>query len=577
MAYRWTLRPADEAAAARLAADLNDLPPALARALVLRGIPDLDTARRFFRDGLSVEHDPFLMADMDRAADRLAEAITRGERVLVYGDYDVDGVTSTAMMTDFLRREGVETTFFIPHRFEHGYGLNAAGMDAAVARGASLVVALDCGITGHAEALYARDLGLDLVIADHHQPGDTLPEATAVLDPMRADCAYPFKGLSGCGVGYKLIRATLARLGRDPNEAHAYLDLLAISTAADIVSVSGENRVLMREGLARLATTPRLGLHALARLAGKDLASVTTSDIVFGLGPRINAAGRMGSAEPAAELLLADDPAEAQRLADLLEAANAQRRTRNQLMQAEAFQEAEAFTRDSVPMALVLHRPTWHGGLLGIVAARIAETYSRPTVLLAGQGPLLRGSARSVGGVSIYDALAACGPVLDHFGGHHAAAGVGVSLDQLDTFRAALDEAVAAVASPDDLVPELALDADLPLAQLDGGLNSRFWAILRQFEPFGPDNPKPVFRATDVAVREARRIGKDRTHLKLSVESVAGSDAYSVIGFGLGEHAEALEAAGRAGRPVELAFQIEENHFRNTVSLQLDAKDVRIS
>ncbi len=578
MAPRWTLRPVeDEAAVAALAAQLNDLPPALARALVVRGVGDFDTARSFFRDGLEAVHDPFLMRDMDRAASRLAEAVARRERVMVYGDYDVDGTTATALMTGFLRAQGVEATFFIPSRFEHGYGLCREGLDEAVERGASLVVALDCGITGVEEARYAKEaLGLDLIICDHHEPGPELPDATAVLDPKRADCPYPFTGLSGCGVGFKLVQATLDRLGRPAEEAHPYLDLVAVSIAADIVPVVGENRMLMRAGLRRLATHPRLGLQALAEVAGTDLAQATTSRIVFQLGPRINAAGRMGSAERAAHLFLTDDPAEARRIAEELERVNAERKLLDRATLAEALEDAEALMLGA-PLALVLHRPHWHGGVIGIVAARIAERYHRPAILLRGDGALVRGSARSVGGISIHDALGACGDHIIGFGGHDAAAGVSLELANLDAFRAALHEAVGAAVEPEELVPEVPLDAALDLADLDVGLHGRFWQVLQQFGPFGPQNPRPVFWGRDLrAVGPAKAVGQDKSHLRLRVAQRAGGPVYPVIGFGLGERLEEVERSGKEGHPLELAFCLEENRWNGRTELQLEAKDVRV-
>ncbi|MDX1531480.1 MAG: single-stranded-DNA-specific exonuclease RecJ, partial [Rhodothermales bacterium] len=469
MNYRWTLRTIeDEAAVAELAQALNDLPEPLARTLALRGAHSFELARSFFRDGLEAGHDPFLLKDMDRAADRLAEAISKSERVMVYGDYDVDGTTSAAMMTLFLREHGVEATYFVPNRFEHGYGLCTAGLDEAVERGASLVVALDCGITATEEADYAKVLGLDLVIADHHEPGPALPDALAVLDPKRADCPYPFTGLSGCGVGFKLVEATLRRLGRPPEEAHPYLDLLAVSIAADLVPVLGENRVLMRAGLERLRSEPRLGLRALAEVAGKDLGASTTSDIVFGLGPRINAAGRMGSADRAVELLLTDDPATARRLAEELEAVNRERRELDRLTLAEAIEEADKLVAAADPFALVLHRPHWHSGVIGIVASRIVERYYRPTILLTGDGDVVRGSARSIDGVSIHAALGQCESHLIGFGGHDAAAGVSLPRQNLVAFREALSAAIGEHVEPEQLEPELTLDAELDLQHVLG-------------------------------------------------------------------------------------------------------------
>lgn len=579
MDYRWTLRPVEnEALVAEMARALTNLPLPLARALVLRGVTSFDAARAFFRDGLEALHDPFLMRDMERAAERLAEAIRRREPVMVYGDYDVDGTTATAMMTLFLRASGVPASFFIPNRFRHGYGLHKAGLDEARARGASLVIALDCGITAHKEAAYAREIGLDLIIADHHTALETVPEAVAVLNPKRPDCAYPCDALSGAGVGFKLIQATLQLLGRPAEEAFEYLDLLAVSIASDIVPIVGENRVLMRAGLERLATAPRLGLAALAQQAGVDLEAVTTSRIVFTLGPRINAAGRLGDAGIAVELMLAEEPELARRLAGRLDEINQERRALDRHTLEEALAEAEAHVAQKDPFALVLHQPDWHPGVIGIVASRIVERFHRPAVLLAGEGKHVRGSARSIEGVSIYEALAQCAGLLSGFGGHHAAAGVSLKAEDVPAFREALSEAVGQRVEPEDLRPEIPLDAALDLAALDG-LGGRFWRVLRQFSPFGPENPCPIFWGRDLRlVEEPRVVGAGGQHLRLRVAQRGGAGpSLPAIGFGLGERLPVARRSYRQGAPLEMAFCIEENTWNGRTSLQLRAKDVRLA
>jgi single-stranded-DNA-specific exonuclease len=577
MSYRWTLRAlTDDTLIPRLAQDLNNLPEALVRALVLRGIQSLDTARDFFRAGLEITHDPFLLKDMDVAAQRLATAVTGGEKVLVYGDYDVDGTTATAMMTHFLRAQGVEAQYFIPHRIDNGYGLCAEGLDRACELGATLVVALDCGITAIEEAAYARACGLDLIIADHHEPGETLPEAVAVLDPKREDCSYPFTGLSGCGVGFKLIQATLQQLGRSQEEARPYLDLLAISIAADIVPVLDENRALMREGLQLLAEAPRVGIEALASIAGVDLTKVDCATLVFGLGPRINAAGRLGSADRAVDLFLCEQPDQALELARALEEVNLQRRDLDSRTLAQAMAQAAVFIRED-PSALVLFHEEWHPGVIGIVASRIAEQFHRPTVMLSGRGATVKGSARSVAGVSIYDALAACREHLLGFGGHHAAAGVSLAVEQIDLFRDALNRAIGEITEPEDLEPEILIDAELHLGVLDAVSRDRFWAVLRQFGPHGPDNPRPIFWARDLEVAgRPKRVGRDQKHLRLEVRQRGGSDTLPVIGFGLGDRISAAQDSSRSGQPLELAFCVNENRWNGKVSLQLEAKDLRV-
>ena len=575
-AYRWTLRPVeDDGRVAALSERLNKLPASLARTLLLRGVDTLDEARHFFRAGLEDGlHDPFLMKDMDAGAERLAQAIETGEGVLVYGDYDVDGTTSTALMTLFLRAHGVDAQFFIPNRFEHGYGLCEAGIDEAVAHGAGLIVALDCGITAVEEAAYAKSKGLDLIICDHHTPGPTLPEAAAVLNPKRSDCTYPFDGLSGCGVGFKLIQGTLQKLGRPASDAWPYLDLVAVSTAADIVPVVNENRVLLREGLRLVQQQPRLGLSMLAQRAGVDLGSCSASQVVFSLGPRINAAGRLDSATLAASLLASDDNVEAARLADRLEVLNTQRRDLDHQTRDEAIALAQTYmTAD--PYALVLLGEHWHPGVIGITASRVAERFHRPSVLLsAGRNGLAKGSARSVKGISIYDALATCSDLLVRFGGHAFAAGLALPVEKVPALRERLSAAVAdAVPDPDTLVPELELDAELDV----GHINERFWRVLNQFGPFGPDNPRPLFWGRNLrVVGRPKTVGADGSHLKLRVASTGGGPTFSLIGFGLGDRLDLSLKSVRRGRPLEVAFGVEENHWNGRTSLQLRAKDVRL-
>ncbi|MGI9174034.1 MAG: single-stranded-DNA-specific exonuclease RecJ [Rhodothermales bacterium] len=575
MTHRWVLRPMDRPeVAARLQQELNNLPEALARALVLRGIDTFDAARLFFRPSLDHLHDPFLMRDMDRAADRLAEAIQRKERVLVYGDYDVDGTTATALMTSFLRAHGVEASYFIPNRFEDGYGLGPTGIDQAADVGASLIVALDCGITAVDEAAYARQKGLDLIICDHHKPADVLPNALAVLDPKRSDGTYPFDELSGCGIGFKLIQATLQRLGAPPEAANAYLDLVAVSTASDIVPLYGENRVLMAEGLKALRERPRVGLQKLAEIARVDLKDCTVNHILFSLAPRINAAGRLGDAGRAVELLLTTDPAEASELANRLEAVNQERRTVDREMQTEAFRLAERQLTSRTRHAIVLHRPHWHLGVLGIVASRVVERFYRPAIMLGTSGDEVKGSARSIGGISVHHALQACSDLLVQFGGHDFAAGLTLREADVPAFQERFDAAVGEQATPDVFHPTMDVDAHLDLSDLD----ERFWAVLKQFAPFGPENLAPTFQAEKLeVVGEPRTVGKEGSHLKFGVRSLEGGASRDVIAFRMGQHLPTVLDSQRHGRPLELLFSVEENVWRGRTSLQLKARDLRLS
>lgn len=574
---RWTLRKVpDESLVDQLSSDLNELPPALARSLVLREVRSFDDAHTFFRPALNRLHDPHLMRDMDRAVERVARAIRDGERVLVYGDYDVDGTTSTAMMLTFLRNQGVEATFFIPNRFEHGYGLGEAGIDQAVERGATLIVALDCGITAIDEALYAKSKGLDLVICDHHTAGETIPDAVAVLDPKRPDCDYPFKGLSGCGVGFKLIQGVIAELGLPEEEAWPYLDLVAVSTACDIVPMVGENRVLMRAGLKQLCDAPRLGIALLADRSGVDLTCCTASKMVFQIGPRINAAGRIEDAGLAAELLSTTDAIEGQRLVDVIETLNLRRRDLDRQTRDEAFALAEPMMDDD-PLALVVYKPGWHPGVIGITASRVAEHFHRPTVLMTSSGAtgVAKGSARSVKGISIYNALAHCADLLDRFGGHAFAAGLALPIEHVDALRERLQTAVGlAVEDPDDLVPEIEIDARLHL----GDVTPRFWSVLKQFGPHGPDNLRPVFWGKDLrVVGQPSCVGAEKQHLRMRVAQADGGPTFSVIGFGLGDRHETALTSVRRGHLLDMAFQVDENTWNGRTTLQLKAQDLRLA
>lgn len=575
MTHRWVLRPMDKPeVAARLQHELNTLPEALARALVLRGIETFEAARLFFRPSPDHLHDPLLMRDMDRAAGRLAEAIQQGERVLVYGDYDVDGTTATALMTGFLRERGVDAHYFIPNRFEDGYGLGPAGIDRAAEIGAGLIVALDCGITAREEADYARRKGLDLIICDHHKAPDVLPDAVAVLDPKRPDGTYPFDELSGCGIGFKLIQATLTRLGAAPEEANDWLDLVALSTASDLVPLNGENRVLMAEGLKRLREQPRLGLQKLAEVARIDLACCTSTQILFNLAPRINAAGRLGDAGRAVELMLATDPEQAAELAQRLEAINQERRTLDQETQLEAFRLAERQLTARTRHAVVLHRPHWHLGVIGIVASRVVERFYRPAIMLCTIGDEVKGSARSIGGVNVYHALQACSDLLVRFGGHDYAAGLTLREADVPVFQQRFDEAVGERATPEVFHPVIDVDAVLDLRELD----DRFWAVLKQFAPFGPNNLAPTFHAEQLeVVGEPRTVGKEGKHLKFGVRSPQGGASRDVIAFRMAHHLPTLVDSRRLGRPLELLFSIEENTWRGRTSLQLKARDLRLA
>ncbi|MDQ7041586.1 MAG: single-stranded-DNA-specific exonuclease RecJ [Rhodothermus sp.] len=575
--YRWVRRPlADPDAVATLMAAARYLPEPLARVLVARGITTVEAARAFFRPRLDQLHDPFLMADMEAAARRLARAIEHREHVLVYGDYDVDGTTATALMTSFLKARGVPVRFFVPHRFRHGYGLTRKALEEALEAGTRLLIALDCGITAAEEAAYARTRGVDLIICDHHTAGASLPEAVAVLDPKRPDCPYPFPELSGCAVAFKLVQATLQVLGESPESAYTYLDLVALSTAADIVPLTGENRVLMAEGLRYLRQSPRPGLQQLATRARWPLEQLTMHGIVFGLAPRINAAGRLGDANRAVALLLAEDPTVAEALAAELDMANRERQQldRQTLEEAIAQAERQISARDD-RYALVLYRPDWHLGVIGIVASRIVERFYRPTILLCAVDSILKGSARSIAGVNIYDALRDCEDLLLQFGGHTYAAGLALEEARLEAFRERFNEAVSARLTPELLIPRLEIDALLDLHMLD----ARFWRLLQRFGPHGPENEEPLFMARDLeVVNEPQLVGSEGKHLKFFVRQRAHPDdpPCEVIGFGLQRLLPIVQHSRRTGQPLALAFTLQENSWQGQTRLQLRLRDLKL-
>ncbi|MBP3191706.1 single-stranded-DNA-specific exonuclease RecJ [Natronogracilivirga saccharolytica] len=568
MSFRWNyIQPEHEEAISRLQKELG-VPESIARLLSIRGIKTFEDARQFFRPDLESLHDPFLMKGMETGAERLAAAIRNSEKVVVYGDYDVDGTTATAIMHTFLKNFGLDVHFYIPHRFKEGYGIGRDGIDYAESIGAGLIVSVDCGITAVEETEYARSKGIELIICDHHNAGDKIPDAVAVLDPKQPGCPYPFKGLSGAGVGFKLIQATLVKLGLPPNVAHPYLDLVAISIASDIVPIVDENRILMREGLDRINKNPRAGIKALLdriQLRGPEL---TTSHIVFSLGPRINAAGRMGDAAVAVALLISETPEEAGELASRLEKINLQRRSTDTRTMDEALKQIDGDSYGDAGSCLVLHDPDWHLGVIGIVASRLVDIYCRPTIMLSTVDGQIKGSARSINGFNIYDALKKCDDLLVQFGGHKYAAGLTIEEDQLEEFIKRFHDITGEMLSEQDFNPELLIDTELSLNEI----TQRFWKLLKQFEPFGPNNLKPIFVSRDVNLN-TRPMIVGQGHLKMRI-SQSGAPAFEAIGFNMEKYAEPLRNAGSGS--VDIAYTIEENTWNNKTSLQLRLKDIHI-
>ena len=569
MSFRWTfIHPDHEETIPRLQDELG-IPRSVAQLLAIRGIQTFDDAKTFFRPSLNQLHDPFLMKGMDAGSDRLASAIRSNEKVVVYGDYDVDGTTATAIIHTFLKNFGLQVRYYIPHRFKEGYGIGEDGIDFASEIGATLIVSVDCGITAVDETEYAKSKGIDLIICDHHNAGEVIPDAVAVLDPKQPGCPYPFKGLSGAGVGFKLVQATLVRLGLQPDVAHPYLDLVAISIASDIVPIVDENRILMREGLQRINTEPRPGVKALMDRVQLKNTEISTSHIVFSLGPRINAAGRMGDAAVAVALLIAENLEEANGYAERLEKINFKRRDTDTRTMEEALQQLKEQMDPDTCSCLVLHDPDWHLGVIGIVASRLVDLYCRPTIMLSTVDGLIKGSARSINGFNIYEALRQCDDLLVQFGGHKYAAGLTIAEDQLESFIERFQEITSDMLSEQDFKPELMIDGELSFSEI----TPRFWKLLKQFEPYGPNNLKPVFVSRNIRVA-GRMSVVGQGHLKMRVRQ-DGTGALEAIGFNMKKFEEPLRNAGTA--PVDIAYTLEENNWNNRTTLQIRIKDIHIN
>jgi single-stranded-DNA-specific exonuclease len=570
MSFRWVYaKPEKEESVSELEDQLG-IPPVIARLLSLRDVTSFSDAKSFFRPDIGHLHNPFLMKDMEKASRRLASAVCNREKVLVYGDYDVDGTTATASLLLFLKNFGIDATYYIPHRFKEGYGINPDGVRYASEIGASLIVSVDCGITAVDEARQAKELGIDLIICDHHTVGNEIPECVAVLDPKRPDCTYPFEGLSGAGVGFKLIQATIEKLGLSVEKSYEYLDLIAISIASDIVPIIDENRVLMRKGLKLINDNARPGIKALINLVFNDnrTEKVTTSTIVFSIGPRINAAGRMGDAAVAVELMISETDENAIRIARNLEQINDKRRETDRRTMDEAMAMLDSKFDLEELSSMVLHHPDWNLGVIGIVASRLVDTYYRPAIMLSTVEGKIKGSARSVKGFNIYDALKECEDLLEQFGGHEFAAGLTMDKQNLAEFRNRIDQIAFHKLQENDFKPELMIDSKMDLSHV----NLKFWKLLSQFEPFGPGNLRPVFVSEDVDIHgDPTIVGKG--HLKMKIRQ-NGSAIFDTIGFNMHEFMPAVRES--KDRRVDVAYVIEENFWNNKRTLQLRLKDIHV-
>ena len=537
----------------------------LSAILIQRGITTFDAARKFFRPSLEHLYDPFLMTDMSSAVTRLKHAIDQGEKILVYGDYDVDGTTAVALVFHYLKSFYPNCDFYIPDRYSEGYGVSEAGILWAEQNGFSLIIALDLGIKASDMVTLAGHKGIDFIICDHHLPGGHIPNAVAVLDPKREDCKYPFKELSGCGLGFKLMQA-FARTFRDEKELFAYLDLVAVSIASDIVPITDENRVLTHFGLLKLNQDPSPGLKALKEIAAikNDL---DVSGIVFTLGPRINAAGRVAHARGAVELLIAQTDDEANALAEKINLKNDLRREFDSSITEEAIAMIEGDETLRKAKSTVLFKNTWHKGVIGIVAARCVEKYYRPTVILTESNEKITGSARSIKDFDLYQAISDCSDLLEKFGGHKYAAGLTLDPSNLLAFQERFEQVVAQALTDEMQIPVVEIDVPIKL----DAINPKFNSVLKQMAPFGPENLKPVFEARNLYVLESLASFKDK-HLRFVVAQQGQHQVFHTVGFDMMEHYDFLAS----GKPFRMAFTLEENVFNGNTSLQLRIRDIKV-
>ena len=600
MAKRWKIEEQSDAEEVKdFSSELNNLDSTLTNILLQRKIDTFEKAKTFFRPSLDEIHDPFLMKDMDKAVERLQFAIENKQKILIYGDYDVDGTTSVALVYSYLKnfypalnqeakkieqinpndslktsqsdnhqnRYGLE--YYIPDRYAEGYGISYQGIDYAAENDFKLIIALDCGIKANDKIDYATEKGVDFIICDHHRPGDEIPKAVAVLDQKRADCNYPYKELSGCGVGFKFMQAWAQKEGKDEAKLMEYLDLLAVSTCADIVPITGENRVFVYYGLKVINENPRLGIKTMVELA-KLKNELTVTDVVFTIAPRINAAGRIETGNKAVEMLVEENKEKALEFGGNINELNIERKELDKAITQEALKQIEDNAELQDKKTTVLYSENWHKGVIGIVASRLIETHYRPTIILTESNGKATGSARSVKDFDVYDAIDACSDLLEQFGGHKYAAGLTMKLENLDAFTQKFEEVVNEQIDDELLIPQINIDAALNLNQI----TDKFNKVLKQFAPTGPGNMRPVFMSENVFITSnSRKIGEDKTHLRLEVFQEENPEIkFNCIAFGMGHILDDLDE----GMPISIAYNIEENHWQGNTTLQLNLKDIKV-
>ena len=570
MNKRWIIKEKmDAELVASLSKSIN-VNPILSELLIQRNITNFDDAKAFFRPSLANLYDPFLMQDMDIAIDRLESAMQNGERILIYGDYDVDGTTSVALVYSFLSIYYSNLDIYIPDRYLEGYGISTKGVEYAAESGARLVISLDCGIKAVNRIKDAKNLGVDFIVCDHHTPGDELPVAVACLDPKRPDCNYPDKNLSGCGVGFKFLQGFCQRRKISEEVLFSYLDLVAVSIASDIVPISGENRILAHFGLKKLNENPGMGLRSIIRIANMENREFLISDIVFKIGPRINAAGRIESGRDAVELLISKDEELASSMGENIDQFNETRKDLDRSTTLEALEMIDTNPQLQTQKSTVLYKPDWHKGVIGIVASRLIEKYYRPTIILTEGMGLATGSGRSVVGFDIYKAIESCSDLLVNFGGHMYAAGLTMKSENISLFTKRFEEYVSANITEEQLTPQIEIDAEILLRDI----TPRFFDILKQFTPFGPENMKPTFITRSVRdYGTSKLVGKDRDHLRLEVIEDESGSIIQGIGFNMGHHFEMV----KSGKAFDVCYTIEENAFNDKTTIQIMVKDIRLS
>ena len=561
---RWTLKPKPDSHKVKDLVSQLKVDELIATLLVQRGIETFEQAREFFRPSLDDLHNPYLMKDMDKAVSRIETAIANNENILVFGDYDVDGTTAVSLVSSYLKSYYPNVATYIPDRYDEGYGISYKGIDFADDNGFSLIIALDCGIKSIDHIAYANERNIDFIICDHHRPGDKLPEAVAILDPKREDCSYPYDELCGCGIGFKLIQALAKNRNQTIDDLLIYLDLVATAIAADIVPMTGENRILAKFGLEVINTNPRPGIKALIQNVKKKILTIT--DVVFIIAPRINAAGRIKHGNEAVALLTEYDINQAEQFASEIEKHNSDRKDLDKQITIEALAQIEN-NDEKNGFTTVVYDKNWHKGVIGIVASRLIETYYRPTIVFTKSGDKLAASARSVKDFDVYNAIEACAEHLEQFGGHMYAAGMTLKEENYQHFKNAFEKVVSETIHPDLLIPEISIDAEINFTDID----ERLVRLLNQFEPFGPQNMTPTFMTKNLKdTGYAKQLGKDEEHLKLFVKQ-NNSEGFGAIGFGLGNKLELVKNQN----PFDAVYCIDENEFNGNVTLQLRFKDLK--